>query len=150
MEHITFDALKQQGHIPLAFHSDPENHPFQPYLEGPLPTPSGKIEFYSETLAAQGLDPLPAFVPPIESRWGKAAKQFPLEFLSRKADNYMNSTFANLDGHPQDGSAHRPPPRNPPHRRLRSRIGDGDAIKIWDDRGSRTSSPSSTPASPSE
>ncbi len=28
-----------------------------------------------------------------------AASVFPLEFLSRKADNYMNSTFANLPGH---------------------------------------------------
>ena len=136
MQHITIEALKQQGHIPLAFHRDPEAHPFQPYLEGPLPTPSGQIEFYSETLAAQGLDPLPAFVAPLESRWGKAAEQFPLEFLSRKADNYMNSTFANLDGHrkmeartshgleihPADASARG--------------IADGDPIRIWNDRGS--------------
>ncbi len=26
-------------------------------------------------------------------------RRFPLEFLPRKADNYMNSTFANLPGH---------------------------------------------------
>ena len=100
MEHITFEDLKQQGHIPLALSSRTrEPQPFQPYTSGALPTPSGKIEFYSETLAAQGLDPLPGFVPPTESRWGEGAKRFPLEFLSRKADNYMNSTFANLDGH---------------------------------------------------
>ena len=38
------------------------------------------------------------FLPP--SRDGvKMAERYPLEFLSRKADNYMNSTFANLDGH---------------------------------------------------
>ncbi len=48
MEHITFEDLKQQGHIPLAFHRQPETHPFQPYTAGPVPTPSGKIEFYSE------------------------------------------------------------------------------------------------------
>ena len=30
---------------------------------------------------------------------GWKAERFPLEFLGRKADNYMNSTFANLDGH---------------------------------------------------
>ena len=70
MEHITFDDLQREGHIPLAFHREPDTHPFQPNISGPLPTPSGKIEFYSETLAAQGLDPLPAFVPPTESRWG--------------------------------------------------------------------------------
>jgi anaerobic selenocysteine-containing dehydrogenase len=57
------------------------------------------VEFYSEALAAQGLDPLPTFRPADESRRGSEAHTFPLEFLPRKADNYMNSTFANLPGH---------------------------------------------------
>jgi len=41
------------------------------------------------------------FVPPAESRGGTAAKtgEYPLEFLPRKSDNYMNSTFANIPGH---------------------------------------------------
>ncbi len=138
MEHITLEDLKQQGHIPLSFHRDPENHPFQPNTSGQLPTPSGKIEFYSETLAAAGLDGLPGFIPPTESRLGEDAERFPLEFLSRKADNYMNSTFANLDG----------------HRRMESRtnqtlemhsldaqargIADGDLVRVFNDRGSLT------------
>ena len=99
MEHITFAALKEQGHIPLSFHSDPDANPFLPFTAGPLATPSGKVEFYSETLAAAGLDGLPAFTPPAESRWGEAAKRYPLELLARKADNYMNSTFANIPRH---------------------------------------------------
>ncbi len=70
-----------------------------PFSQGGLSTPSGKVEFYSSALAAQGLDPLPAFHPPDESRRGPNAHTFPLEFLPRKADNYMNSTFANLPGH---------------------------------------------------
>ena len=69
------------------------------FANGVFATPSGKIEFYSSTLAAQGLDPLPTFHPPDESRRGADAHTFPLEFLPRKADNYMNSTFANLPGH---------------------------------------------------
>ena len=128
MEHITFDDLKQQGHIPLAFHREPEEHPFQPYTSGTLPTPSGKIEFYSEVLAAQGLDPLPAFIPNTESRWGEAAKRYPLELLGRKNDNYMNSTFANLDGHrkmeartAQKLEMHPQDARVPRHRGRRSR-----------------------------
>src|SRR5581483_9493194 len=92
MEHITLADLQRNGRTPLAFHRDPEHHPFQPYLSGPLSTPSGKIELFSDALATQGLDPLPAFVPPVESRWSTAAERYPLEFLSRKADNYMNST----------------------------------------------------------
>ena len=99
MEHITLDELRREGHVALSFHQRPEEEPFLPYTSGPLATPTGKVEFYSETLAAQGLDALPGFVPSFESRFGEGAKRYPLEFLGRKADNYMNSTFANLDGH---------------------------------------------------
>jgi anaerobic selenocysteine-containing dehydrogenase len=69
------------------------------FPNGVFATPSGKIEFYSDALAAQGLDPMPTFRPPDESRRGADAHTFPLEFLPRKADNYMNSTFANLPSH---------------------------------------------------
>lgn len=34
-----------------------------------------------------------------EARVAGSAESFPLEFLPRKADNYMNTTFANLPGH---------------------------------------------------
>jgi anaerobic selenocysteine-containing dehydrogenase len=70
-----------------------------PFADGVFATPSGKIEFYSSALAGQGMDPMPAFHAPDESRGGAAAHTFPLEFLPRKADNYMNSTFANLPSH---------------------------------------------------
>jgi anaerobic selenocysteine-containing dehydrogenase len=69
------------------------------FADGHFPTPTGKIEFYSSALAAAGIDPMPTFHPPDESRRGAAAHTFPLEFLPRKADNYMNSTFANLASH---------------------------------------------------
>jgi molybdopterin guanine dinucleotide-containing S/N-oxide reductase-like protein len=132
MEHITLDALREQGHIPLAFHREPG---FQPYLTGPLPTPSGKIEFFSEALAAQGLDGLPAFVPPVESRFGELAGRFPLEFLSRKADNYMNSTFANLDGHRKMETRTRQRLEMHPSDAAARGIAEGDPVKIWNDRG---------------
>ena len=135
MEHITLDDLKQQGHIPLGFHRDPEGRPFQPYLTGPLPTPSGKIEFCSEVLAARGLDGVPAFIPPVESRFGAGAKRFPLEFLSRKADNYMNTTFANLDGHRKmEARTSQRLEMHPADATARG-IAEGDAVKIWNDRG---------------
>ena len=135
MEYITLDALKEQGHIPLSFHADPEK-PFQPFVSGNVPTPSGKIEFYSETLAAQGLDPLPAFVAPTESRWGKDAERYPLEFLSRKADNYMNSTFANLDGHRKmEARTTQTLEMHPVDAEARG-IANGDAVRIFNDRGS--------------
>ncbi len=134
MEHITLDALEREGHIPLAFHREPETHPFQPYTSEALPTPSGKIEFYSETLAAQGLDPLPAFVPNTESRWNPG--KYPLEFLPRKNDNYMNSTFANLDGHRKmEARTAQKLEMHPADARARG-IVDGDPVRIFNDRGS--------------
>jgi len=138
MKHITLEDLKEQGHIPLGFHRDPEAKPFQPFFAGPVPTPSGKIEFYSETLASAGLDGLPEFIPPTESRFGELAKRFPLEFLSRKADNYMNSTFANLDGHRKlEARKSQRLEMHPKDAETRG-IGEGDAVRIWNDRGALT------------
>jgi anaerobic selenocysteine-containing dehydrogenase len=70
--------------------------PFLPFAEGNFRTPSGKAEFYSETLKRQGLDPVIAFTPPEESRHGSKAAGFPLELLARKPDNHLNSSFANI------------------------------------------------------
>jgi anaerobic selenocysteine-containing dehydrogenase len=135
MEHITFEDLKEQGHIPLGFHCEPETAPFQPYTAGRVPTASGKVEFYSETLAAQGLDPLPDFKPAVESRFGALAKRFPLEFLGRKADNYMNSTFANLDGHRKMETRKNQRVEMHPTDAEERGIRDGDTVRIWNDRG---------------
>lgn len=136
MEHLTMDALREKGHVPLAFHRDPEAHPFLPFAAGHVPTPSGKVEFYSEALAQKGLDPLPGFVPPTESRWSAAAKQFPLEFLPRKNDNYMNSTFANLEGHRKMEAAHQHQLEIHPTDAAPRGITDGDAVRVFNDRGS--------------
>jgi len=139
MEHITPELLAEQGHIALHFEGldgDTAGQPFLPFSHGDVPTPSGKIEFHSEALKAAGADPLPHFEAPIESRLGPDAHRFPLEFLPRKADNYMNSTFANLDGH-------RSMEAKTNHRleihstdALARGIADGDAVRIWNDRGS--------------
>ena len=61
--------------------------------------PAARWSFIRARWQRKGLEPLPAFRPPDESRRGANAGTFPLEFLPRKADNYMNSTFANLPGH---------------------------------------------------
>ena len=136
MEHITYEALEEHGHIPLAIHRNPEAHPFLPFVSGPLPTPSGKIEFYSESLAAAGLDPLPAFTPPTESLWGEAAKRYPLEFLARKADNYMNSTFANLPGHRKMEARTNQRLEIHPVDAAARNLADGDPVRLFNDRGS--------------
>lgn len=138
MEHISLEDLEEKGHIPLEFYRDPDGQPFLPYTEGTLPTPSGKLEFYSEALAAAGQDGLPGYVPPAESRWTDAAKRYPLELLGRKADNYMNSTFANLDGHRKmEARTSQRLEMHPEDAKARG-ILDGDAVKVWNDRGELT------------
>jgi anaerobic selenocysteine-containing dehydrogenase len=138
MEHITVEDLEEKGHIPLEFHRDPDVQPFMPYTEGGLPTPSGKVEFYSESLAASGQDGLPAYVAPVESRWSEGAKRYPLELLARKADNYMNSTFANLDGHRKmEARTSGRLEIHPDDAKVRS-ISDGNRVRVWNDRGEIT------------
>jgi anaerobic selenocysteine-containing dehydrogenase len=93
--------LEREGHVRLNFHhGDTETRspdvPFLPFADGEFFTPSGKAQFYDESLTAKGLDPVLAFSPPAESRHGPAARSYPLELLPRKADNFLNSTFTNL------------------------------------------------------
>jgi len=136
MEHITFEDLEREGHIPLAFYAEPEKRPFLPYTSGSVPTPSGKIEFFSETLAAAGADGLPAFIPPIESRWGAAATKYPLELLGRKNDNFMNSTFANLPGHRKmEARTSQRIEMHPTDAQSRGVV-DGERVRVFNDRGS--------------
>jgi len=92
MDGITRERLEKEGHIRLNL----GDGPFLPFAKGGFATASGKAELYSEKLAAQGLDPVVSFVPPEESRLSQRAKQFPLELLSRKADNFLNSSFTNI------------------------------------------------------
>ena len=136
MEHITLEKLEREGHVPLAFHAEPGARPFLPYTSGPLATTSGKIEFYSETLAASAVDPLPAFVPPVESRWSEGAKKYPLELLGRKNDNYMNSTFANLPGHRKMESRTRQKLEIHPLDAQSRSVAEGDRVRVFNDRGS--------------
>ncbi|GAB2897521.1 molybdopterin oxidoreductase family protein [Uliginosibacterium flavum] len=109
--------------------------PFAPFAQGGFPTPSGKCEFYSDTLAQQGIDPLPHFVPPREGPRSnpELAAKFPLAFVSPPSRHFLNSSFANLprfkdaegrpwlDMHPQDASARG--------------LEDGQRVRIFNDRG---------------
>ncbi len=62
---------------------------------GKFPTPSGKVEVASARLAAQGLDPLPDYVPNhgSEGRNPALAQQFPLWCLSPPERHFLNSSF---------------------------------------------------------
>ena len=137
MAGITIADLKQHGRARLRLPAEPDGG-FLPFADGIFPTMSGKIEFYSEALASQGLDPLPGFVPSRESRHQPAvagAATYPLEFLPRKADNYMNSTFANLPWHQKMESAHAGVLEVHPDDAALRNIVDGDQVTVFNQRG---------------
>ncbi len=126
-QRLRFEEEKGDGQTPMRF---------LPFAEGPFPTPSGRIEFYSATLEAQGIDPLPAFRAAPESRHSSDRERYPLEFLPRKADNYMNSTFPNLPDHRSMESAFNGVLEMHAEDAAARGIADGDAIQVFNDRGS--------------
>jgi anaerobic selenocysteine-containing dehydrogenase len=121
---VDFDTLLARGHVSLPL-------PAAPFAQGGFPTPSGKCEFYSARLAAQGLDPLPAVLPNYEP--AGADPRYPLAMISPPARNFLNSTFVNvvslrdaegepvLEMHPADASARG--------------IADGDWVEVSNARG---------------
>ncbi len=86
---ITQEALAHAGHLPLALPKNEAGHTLPFSTPAWFRTPHGRAE----------LMPLPVFQSAAESRNAPAATVYPLEFLPRKADHYMNSTFANHPGH---------------------------------------------------
>ncbi len=119
---ITLDRLEREGSVRLNVSRDGE--PFLPFANGGFRTPSGKFEFGAESLN---------YTPPQESRFGDAARvaRYPLELISAKNDNSMNSTFGHRDGvdeetselslHADDAAARG--------------IGAGALVRAWNDRG---------------
>jgi anaerobic selenocysteine-containing dehydrogenase len=133
---ITAETLHAAGGAQRLRFDEEQNKQFLPFAEGPFPTPSGRVEFYSATLAAQGIDPLPAFRPAPESRHTAARERYPLEFLPRKADNYMNSTFPNLSGHRAMESTYNGVLEIHADDAAPRGIADGDSVDVFNDRGS--------------
>jgi len=130
--------LERDGHVRLNFHHEDtetrrEQEPFLPFANGGFPTPSGKAEFYSESLVAQGLDPVLAFVPPSESRHSSQARSYPLELLARKANNFLNTTFTNQPSlqHMEDRQVLEMTAADAERRNIR----DGDRVRVFNRRG---------------
>jgi anaerobic selenocysteine-containing dehydrogenase len=120
---ITLERLDREHSVRL--NVSESGQPFLPFAEGKFGTASGKCEFGAETLD---------YVPPVESRWGDATlrERYPLEMVSSKNDDSMNSTFGfkpDVDRqtsvaqmHPDDANARG--------------IQNGDRVRAFNDRGS--------------
>lgn len=127
---ITLDQLKRDGWARLNL---PET--FAPFADGRFLTPSGKCEFYSETMEQAGLDPLPAFIPPRESPDSspELAARYPLQLISPPANTFLNTTFSHLSSFLK--SEREPFIQLSAPDAAHREINDGDTVRVWNDRG---------------
>lgn len=121
---IDFQLLLDQGFATLPL-------PDAPFADGGFPTPSGRCEFHSARLVAQGLDGLPDHLPNFEA--AGSDPRHPLAMISPPARNFLNSTFVNvkslrdiegeplLEMHAGDAAARG--------------IADGQLVRVFNDRG---------------
>ncbi len=132
-----YDAFRKQGihkvkraRPVVAFEKeirDPANNPF--------PTPSGKIEIYSQRMADIGnpmLPPIPKYIEPWESRNDPLAQKYPLQLITPHSFRRSSSQFENVpwlkEISPQAIMI------NTADAEARG-IKDGDRVKVFNDRG---------------
>jgi anaerobic selenocysteine-containing dehydrogenase len=101
------------------------------FSDGVFPTPSGKIEFYSESIARDwGVNPLPVYEEPLESKYSapELFEKYPLQLMSPHSKDRTNSQDYTLQRekpviqiHPLDAEARG--------------ITDGNLVRVYNDRG---------------
>jgi anaerobic selenocysteine-containing dehydrogenase len=90
---ITYERLQKETFVRLNVPA-----PYNPFAGGKYPTPSGKIELYSEKMLRAGLDPLPTHNPGAESADGSPElfAKYPLRLVTPAAHHFLNSSFAEM------------------------------------------------------
>ncbi|MBI3029017.1 MAG: molybdopterin-dependent oxidoreductase, partial [Candidatus Rokubacteria bacterium] len=129
LQGITYERLKAERSVRLNV-----GRPYMPFADG-APTPSGKVEFYSEALAAQGMPPLPTYTPLQEGPENtELFRRYPLQCIVPPNRFFLNSSFSQSELLRKRQKA----PivfLNPADAAARA-IKDGDPVKVWNDRGS--------------
>lgn len=137
---LTLDTLKSNGVVPLADQDyytssfQPITHPYVPYYQQNFPTPSGRIEFYVESLVPYD-QPLPLFKEPIEaSPTNPLYQKYPLVMISSHTKFRTHTQWNNLpwlrEIYPKSFVE-----INPSDAQARG-ISDGDTVNVFNDRGS--------------
>ena len=128
---LSFETLERDGFLRMNY---PRKDGFVvPFAEGGFPTPSGKCEFYSETLAKRGFDPLPTYFPSHESEDSAVAGQFPLALNTPPARNFLNSTFGNIEELAKPYGA--PKVQLNPTDAAARKLNDGQWVRVFNGRG---------------
>ncbi|MGE7762843.1 molybdopterin oxidoreductase family protein [Peribacillus sp. NPDC097895] len=118
LEGITYDTLSSNQFVKAKM---------KPMFPGELPTPSGKIELYSERMKQLGYEPLPTYTPIIKD------SDLPFLFIPAPNHNFLNSTFSNNAKHislEKEPKLH----MNAADAKTLG-IASDDMVRIWNDRG---------------
>ena len=117
---ITIEELDREGSVRLRI-----PQPFQPFAEGGFGTPDGKCHFRAEELD---------YTPPVESRHGDAAlrRRYPLEMISPKNDDSMNSTFGHRDRADRETTTVHLNAADAARRAIQT----SDTVRVYNERGS--------------
>jgi anaerobic selenocysteine-containing dehydrogenase len=125
---ITLERLQAENAVPLNL-DEPT-----PFTSGRFPTPSGKVELFSQALANDGIDPLPGtFADGMNASEGRRDRTAALFLVTGASHHFVSSSLASQPGllkkegpgfleiHPADAAARQ--------------ITTGDAVVIENDRG---------------
>jgi anaerobic selenocysteine-containing dehydrogenase len=125
---ISYERLRAEGSVRLNL-----PRPYLPFAHG-APTASGKVEFYSERLAARGLPALPTWTPLVEGpETAEQRARHPLQCIVPPNRFFLNSSFSQSErlrrrqGTPTVMLA-------PPDAAARG-IADGDVVRVQSARG---------------
>ena len=120
---ITIEELDRKRFVSL--YVSPEGRPFLPFSEGGFGQSSARCVFDAKKLV---------YEPPVESRHGDESlrRRYPLELISPKSDDGMNSTFGHRDSVDQ---AQRSVAIHERDARARG-IAAGDRVRVFNGRGS--------------
>lgn len=128
---ITLEKLKE-GPVLSPYHQEVA------FSDLKFPTPSGKIELFSEEAAKRwGVDPLPVYKEPFESVKNKnITKEYPVYMITPNTKNSIHSQFLNLKMIRELG--HKPLAAVNPEDAKERNIKNGENIRIFNARGEIT------------
>jgi len=126
---ITYERLRAERSVRLNL-----PRPYLPFADG-APTPSGKVEFYSETLARQGHPPLPTWQPLAEGPDNhELARVYPLQCIVPPNRFFLNSSFSQSELLRRRQKT--PMVLIAAEDAAARGIGDGDDVRVFNARGS--------------
>ena len=125
---ITYEYLLNNGWAKANY-----EHPGRDYLKHGWPTEDGRIQIWSDAIAAEGLDPLPAYVPEIEGQEDPKRAQFPLQVLSNASHYFIGDSFQTVER--LQAMQSRPTFELSPTEATARGICDGDFCRLYNERG---------------